>query len=223
MLRSHQVYLYPFEGQLVHEGLGTLLAYRMARESPRSITVTTNDYGLELLSPQPFDASPQLWRKWLAPEHLVDDLSAALNAAELSRRKFREIARIAGLILPNYPGAPASMRQLQASAGLIFDVFREYDPGNLLLTQARREVLDQQLEAGRLMETLERIERLDLILTSPTRLTPLAFPLWASRIQKTQVSTERWSDRISRMIAHLERAADETQRKPGKRAAYAAT
>lgn len=219
--RNHQLYLFPFEGQLVHEGLGTLLAYRMSRESPRTITVTTNDYGLELLSPQPLDATPERWREWLSPQNLIDDLLSALNASELARRKFREIARIAGLVLTNYPGAPASMKQLQASAGLIFDVFREYDPGNLLLLQARREVLDDQLEVGRLLTTLRRIETLDLTLTAPPRLTPLAFPLWASRIQKTQLSTERWSERISRMVVQLEKAADETERPPKVRKKHA--
>ena len=48
-------------------------------------------------------------------------------------------------------------RQTQASAGLIFDVLAEHDAGNMLLAQARREVLERQFEFRRLTASLERI------------------------------------------------------------------
>ena len=100
------------------------------------------------------------------------------------------------------------MRQLQASSELFYDVFREFDPDNLLLEQARREVLERQLEFGRLRSALERIGREQLVLTSPPRVTPLAFPLWAERIQSQQLRSESAVDRIERVARQLERAAD---------------
>jgi ATP-dependent Lhr-like helicase len=200
-------YLFPFEGRAVHEGLSALLAYRLARESPRSITVTSNDYGFELLSAQPLPTDEASWRRVLSADGLLEDLLASLNAAELDRRQFREIARVAGLVFPGYPGMPRDARQLQASSGLLYDVFVRYDPGNLLLDQARREVLDRQLEVARIREALERIARQELMLVPTERLTPLAFPLWADRIQAAHVTTEKWVDRVRRMAAELETAA----------------
>jgi ATP-dependent helicase Lhr and Lhr-like helicase len=203
------LFVFPFEGRVAHEGIGALLAWRFARAEPRSITVTANDYGFELLSAQPLEPTPAEWVRIASADGLLDDLLAALNAAELDRRQFREIARVAGLVFPGYPGMPKSARQLQASSSLFFDVFTRHDPGNLLLDQARREVLDRQLEITRLSRALERMARLEPRLAATERMSPLAFPLWADRMQAQHVSTERWSERVKRMAARLERAADD--------------
>lgn len=206
--RAHQWYLYPFEGRLVHEGLGALLAYRLSQLQPVSVTATVNDYGLELLSPTRVDLTEADWRQLLSPQHLLDDLQACLNAAELARRQFREIARIAGLVVTGYPGASRTVRQIQASSGLIFDVFVEYDRSNLLLAQARREVLERQLESSRLAAALRRLESMRLQMVETPNLSPLAFPLWAGRVQSMRVSSESFSDRIERMALQLQRVAE---------------
>lgn len=199
-------FVFPFGGRLAHEGLGSLLAHRIARRQPVTLTLAVNDYGLELLPAQPLDFDEAGWRALLSPEGLLDDLLGCLNATELARRQFREIARVAGLVFPGYPGAGKSTRQVQASSGLFFDVFRQYEPGHLLLEQARREVLEQQLEVTRLRHLLEQAGRQRLLLQRPARLTPLGFPLWAEMI-RGQVSSEPWLDRVRRMAAQLEQEA----------------
>jgi ATP-dependent Lhr-like helicase len=177
-----------------------------------------NDYGLELLSPTRIALAEEDWRRLLSPEHLVDDLALCLNAAELARRQFREIARIAGLVIMGYPGASRTVRQLQASSGLIFDVFVEYDGENLLLAQARREVLERQLEATRLLAALRRLEKMRLLMVETQHIAPLAFPLWAGRIQAMRVTSEAWGDRIARMASQLEAAAQRSAKKHGRSA-----
>ena len=141
------------------------------------------------------------------------DLLSCLNAAELGRRQFREIARIAGLVFQGYPGSGKSTRQLQSSSGLFYDVFTRYDPENLLLNQARREVLNRQLEVDRLGKTLVEITGMKMVLTKIPRLTPLAFPLWASFTQ-ANVSSEKWADRVRRMALQLEEAATKKEPTP---------
>ena len=149
---------------------------------------------------------PEL-RAALSPDNLVDDLLACLNAAELSKRAFRDIARIAGLVFPGYPGAHKSARQVQASSGLVFDVLTRYDADNLLLGQARREVLERELEFNRVHGALVRIAQQSLCIAQPPRLTPLGFPLWVERVA-SQVTNESWRDRVERMTVQLEKAAD---------------
>jgi ATP-dependent Lhr-like helicase len=209
---GHQWFMYPFEGRAVNEGLAALVAYRITRSIACSITITPNDYGFELLSNEPLELDEPAWRKLLSTDNLLDDLLACLNGGELARRQFRDIARVAGLVFQGYPGAPKSAKQLQASSGLIYDVFTEYDAGNLLLEQARREVLERQLEASRMLRALTRISGQELSIHLTPRLTPLAFPLWAARIQTTHLSSERASTRIERMLAQLERAAGGDER-----------
>jgi ATP-dependent Lhr-like helicase len=143
----------------------------------------------------------------LAAPNVEEDILAGLNAAELGRRQFREIARVAGLVFQGYPGQPQSSRQLQASSGLLWDVFNDYDPGNLLLAQATREVLERQLEASRLSVALARMRGSRALLTDPPRPTPFAFPLMVDMFRE-KLSTEDLETRVARMVAELEKAAD---------------
>ncbi len=200
------LFLYPFAGRHVHLGLASLLAWRMGQRQPLTVSIAVNDYGFELLSATEVD-----WLHWLTPElfsenDLLHDVIASLNASELARRRFREIARIAGLVFSGYPGAQKSARQLQASSGLFFDVFRQYDPGNLLLTQAEEEVLRQELEVERLQHTLQRLQQRRLDVHQVRRATPLAFPLMVERFRESMTS-EKLADRIRRMVAELDKAA----------------
>jgi ATP-dependent Lhr-like helicase len=200
------LFIYPLEGRLVHEGLAALFAYRMSRIRPISFVMSSNDWGMELLSPEEAPLEEALAGGLLSPEHLANDIPASLNAAEMARRQFREIARVAGLVFPGFPRAGKTARQLQASSGLFFDVFMKYEPDNLLLAQAHREVLERQLERSRLGTTLQRLVAAKVVVTTPKRFSPLSFPLLVDRT-RSKVSSEKLSDRIKRMQLALERAA----------------
>lgn len=200
------LFLYPFAGRHVHLGLASLLAWRLSRHTPLTFSIAVNDYGFELLSATEVDWQAQLHAELFSEEHLMDDIMASLNAGELALRRFREIARIAGLVFSGYPGAPKSNRQLQASSGLFFEVFKQYDAGNLLLTQAQEEVLRQELDVARLEHTLQRINQRTLDIHLIKRATPMAFPLLVERMRES-LSSEKLADRIARMVRDLEKAA----------------
>ena len=200
------LFLYPFAGRPVHLGLGALLAWRLARHQPATFSIAVNDYGLELLSPEPVVIDGLLDGTLFEEGDLVADVLASLNAGELALRRFREIARIAGLVFQGFPGAPRSSKQLQASAGLFYEVFRQHDAQNLLLSQAQREVLEQELELGRLRATLIRLRAAQRVCVTLARPGPFAFPLMIERLRE-RVSTETLSDRVARMVGELERAA----------------
>jgi len=203
---GHHLFFFPFEGRLVHEGLAALFAYRISRIRPITFSISSNDYGFELLSPDEAPLDEALASGLLDASALVDDIPASLNATEMARRQFREIARVAGLVFPGFPHSGKTARQLQASSGLFFDVFTRYDAGNMLLAQAHREVLERQLERTRLGHTLARLSKANVIITSPRRTPPLAFPLLVDRARE-RVSSEKLADRIRRMQRTLERAA----------------
>ncbi|WNG55208.1 ligase-associated DNA damage response DEXH box helicase [Archangium gephyra] len=195
---GHHLFLYPFEGRLVHEGLAALLALRLTRLQKATFSLAVNDYGLELLTPSPFPFEEALRPALFTRERLVEDILKSVNLGELARRQFRDVARVAGLVLPGLPGARKSTRQVQASAGLLYDVFARYEPDHLLLAQARREVLEQHFEQVRLVSTLERLEGSPLECIHVPRPTPLGFPLVVERIGAT-VSNESLLERVERM------------------------
>jgi ATP-dependent Lhr-like helicase len=200
------LFFYPFEGRLVHEGMSALLAYRISRLVPITFSMSSNDYGFELLTPAEAPLEDALRSGLLSPGRLLEDIMAALNATEMAKRQFRELARVAGLVFPGLPRSGKTARQLQVSSGLFFDVLQRYDPDNLLLGQATREVLERQLESTRLGRTLERLAVSRVRITTPKRPTPLAFPLLVDRARE-RVSSESLADRIKRMQLALERAA----------------
>lgn len=203
---GHHLYLYPFAGRLVNGALGTLVGYRLAKGRPLSLRVTPNDYGVELFGNTHFELTEEEWQAVLSPENLLDDVLASVNAAELGRHHFREIARVAGLILSGTPGSPPTTKQLQTSSGLLWDVFAKYDPANLLLEQSQREVLERQMDFARLSETIHAMQNRRLLLRRCERLTPLAFPLWADRISHS-VGKEDPAEVLARMLNELEAAA----------------
>jgi ATP-dependent Lhr-like helicase len=200
------LFLYPYAGRSVHLGLASLLAWRIGKHQPNTFSIAVNDYGLELLSATPTDWAASLQQDIFSTEHLLEDVIGSLNAGELAQRRFREIARISGLIFAGFPGAPKSTKQVQASSSLFYDVFRKYDPTNLLLTQAQEEVLRQELEIARLSETLIKLQSKTLQLMHVKRPTPFAIPLLVERFRESN-SSEKLSDRIARMVAELEKAA----------------
>ncbi|MBL0939375.1 MAG: ligase-associated DNA damage response DEXH box helicase [Gemmatimonadaceae bacterium] len=201
---GHHLFVYPFEGRLVHEGLAALCAYRIAQLAPLSFTFSCNDYGFELLSPDPAPLEEALENRLFSTTHLLHDITHSLNAAELARRQFREIARVAGLIFSGYPGQVKSAKQVQASSSLLYDVFVNHDPGNLLVAQARREVLERQLEASRLGRVLERLSHSTVRVVDVERPTPLAFPLMVDMTRAT-LSMEKLADRVRRMTVAAEK------------------
>jgi ATP-dependent Lhr-like helicase len=219
---GHHLYVYPFAGRAVHDGLATLLAHRLAKDEPATFTLSANDYGFELTSRAAVPLHAARLRALLSPDDLLDDLVASVNVSEVARRQFRDIARIAGLVMQGLPGRAKTTRQLQASSGLIYDVLSRYDPGNLLLGQATREVLENQLEARRLRTCLDRLATWEIDLVAPPRLSPLAFPLWAESLQSHVLSTESWEDRVLKMVESLERAAGRESLRAAREARVAA-
>ena len=205
---SH-LFLYPFAGRHVHIGLANLIAWRVAQCQPRTFSMAVNDYGFELLSATEVDwpaLLPQVLKVNDDAQALLHEVLASLNAGELAQRRFREIARVSGLIFQGYPGEKRSNKQLQASSSLFWEVFRKYDPANRLLQQAEQELLAQELEIGRLRASLTRMASQQWVVKSLARPTPFAFPLMVERFRE-QLSNESVADRIARMVEQLERAA----------------
>jgi ATP-dependent Lhr-like helicase len=168
------LFVYPFEGHLTHEGLAALLAYRLSKLKPLTISMAVNDYGFELLSDAEIPLQRSNVKKLIAADNLLEDILQSVNVSEMARRQFREIARIAGLVFQGYPGRPKKNSQIQASSSLIFNVFKRYDPDNFLVAQANREVLENQLEHQRLTATLNKMSASQIRIVDARHPTPLA-------------------------------------------------
>lgn len=197
------LFVFPFEGKLVHEGMSAVIAFRLSRIRNASFSIASNEYGFELLSDTSFDIPSAIENGLFGSKGLMEDIQNGINVTEMARRKFRDIASIAGLVFPGYPGRPVKSKHLQASSGLFFSVFQEYDPDNLLLKEAFDEVYDFQLEYARMQQVFERIETNHIVLKMPAKLTPFAFPVFAESFRE-RYSNEDWQSRLEKLKSQLE-------------------
>jgi len=218
---GHHLLFYPFEGRLVHEGMASLLAYRISKIKSASFSIAMNDYGFELLTDDEVPIREILEdADFFSIDNLLDDIQHSLNANEMARRRFRDIAHIGGLVFTGYPGQQVKNKHLQASTSLLFEVFSEYEPDNLLVRQAYNEALAFQLEEFRLRLALQRISKQSIILKTIERPTPFAFPIMVDSLGREKLTTETLEERISKMARRygaegVKDVENKRSRKPG--------
>ncbi len=200
---GHHLFVYPFEGRLVHEGMAAILSYRLSQLKPMTFSYAMNDYGFELLSDTEIPIEDAINNNLFTEENLIVDIYKSINSGELARRRFRPIAKISGLIFTGYPGKYKTSRNLQASAQLLFDVFSKYEPESLLIKQAYEEMLQFQLEEFRLRKALARIRKQKIIITYPGKPTPFAFPIMVDSMRE-KMSSEKLEDRVKKMQIKFE-------------------
>ena len=197
---------YPFEGYAIHEAMANLMAYRISLIFPISFSMSFNDYGFELLSDQAFSPEAFLDNDLFTPKYLFDDLAKSINISEMARRRFRDIALISGLVFQGYPNKPVKSKHLQSGSQLFFEVFKDYEPDNLLYQQAVEETFDHGMERGRMQLVFEELEQKTIVWKNCSQPTPFSFPLITDRI-RSKLSSETVEDRIKKMYLKLEKAA----------------
>jgi ATP-dependent Lhr-like helicase len=158
-----------------------------------------NDYGFELFSDKEIPVREDNLHQILTRDNLMTDVISSINAAEMARRKFRDIAVISGMVVQNFPGKQRSNKALQSSAGLLFKVLEDYDPNHFLVRQAYTEVFNMQLQEQRLVEAFKRIEKSKIILKYSNTFTPLSFPIKIDSLRQT-LSSESLDARIKKLL-----------------------
>ncbi|MBK1896570.1 ligase-associated DNA damage response DEXH box helicase [Chryseobacterium paridis] len=201
---GYHLFMYPFEGRLVHEVMAALIAFRISKLAPISFSMAMNDYGFELFSDKEIPLNEDNLQKILTRDNLMVDVISSINSAEMARRKFRDIAVISGMVIQNFPGQQRSNKALQSSAGLIFKVLEDYDPNHFLVRQAYTEVFNMQLQEQRLVEAFKRIEKSKIILKYSNTFTPLSFPIKVDSLRQT-LSSEGLDARIQRLIRQVDK------------------
>jgi len=195
---GHHLFFFPFEGRLANEGLASIFAYRISKITKISFSIAMNDYGFELLSDKEIPLEEALENGLLSEKNLINDINNGINATEMERRKFREIASISGMIFQGFPGKKLSNKNIQASTRLIFDVLKQYDFKNLLLKQAHDEVFRDQLEVERIVSALKRINKQSLLIKQIDKPSPFSFPIMVDRLRE-KMSNETIEERIKKM------------------------
>lgn len=200
---GYHLFFYPFEGRMMHELMSALIAYRISQSFPVSLNMAMNDYGFEILSDIPISAEEIIEEDIFSLQNIKEDILHCVNESEMSRRKFREIASIAGLVFQGYPGKPTTFKHIQANSGLLFQVFEQYDPENLLLKQAREEALNQQMEQEMFIQAIKKLNQQQIVVKHPSQFTPFSFPIMVDRLSRTSISSESMEDKVAKILAQM--------------------
>lgn len=201
---GYHLFFYPFEGRMIHELMSALIAYRISQRYPVSLNMAMNDYGFELLSDVFLSPEEIMEEDIFSLKNIDQDILHCVNESEMSRRKFREIAGIAGLVFQGYPGKPTTFKHIQANSSLLFQVFETYDPDNLLLKQAHLEALNQQMEQEKFVRAMQKINEMEIVIKHPVQFTPFSFPLMVDRLSRTNISSETIEDKVAKILAQME-------------------
>lgn len=202
---GYHLLIYPFEGRQIHEALSAVLAYRISQLVKITFSISMNDYGFELLSDVPIPVNEDNISYLLNADNLLLDIQKSVNCTEMAKRRFRDIAVIGGLVFQGKPGEQIKARHLQSNTGLLFQVFSEYEPNNILLLQAYKEVIEYQMEEVRLRTALARIQDNPIIFKRPTQFTPLSFPIIVDGLNRNNLSSEKMEEKIKRLQKSLKK------------------
>lgn len=192
------LFIFPFEGRLVHEALASILSVRLSHLTKVTLSFAVNEYGLEILAPADFDFQEFDMKELLSLKNLSLDIQKSLNMTQLAKKQFREIAQVSGLIYQNQARERRTMKNLQMSSSLLFDVFQAYEPDQPLYRQSYDEVKFFQFQEDRLVKVLKQLEGVPFDYYKTSRPSPLAFPLIIERIG-SRVSSETLQERLQRM------------------------
>lgn len=201
---GYHIFIYPFDGRLVHEGMATILSYRISLLTPVSFSISMNDYGFELLSDQDIQVEELIDNNLFSEEFVYEDAIRSINSSQMAQRRFRDIASIAGLVFTGYPGKEKKTRHLQASSQLFFKVFEENEERNLLLLQAYDEVIHFELEITRQQAAFRRIGTQKIVVTYPTKPTPFCFAIMVARFREFY-SNEPIELRVEKLLKQIEK------------------
>ena len=195
------LFVFTLDGKFVNEGIAFLWAFRFAKRKESTFSITANDFGFSLTTSQNYDFTiiKNEFDYFLGRENLEKDLENAINFSELTKRRFKSIAQISGLINQNNPNRTKTASQLQISSSLFYDVFTKYEKDHLLIKQAFQEVKRYQLENNRITNTLERLSNLKILLNETKTPSPFAFPLLVERLKNT-LSNESIEKRVEKLI-----------------------
>ena len=200
------LFVFTLDGKFVNEGIAFLWALRFARKKQSTFSITTNDFGFGLTTTEDYDFSiiSKDSSYFFESKNLEEDLEKAINFSELTKRRFKNIAQISGLVNQNNINKSKTSNQLQISSSLFFDVFKRYEKDHLLIKQAYREVKEFQLENKRINKSLERLSNLKIILNKTKMPSPFAFPLLVERLKNT-LSNEPIEKRVEKLVKKFSR------------------
>jgi ATP-dependent helicase Lhr and Lhr-like helicase len=171
-------------GRAANEALSRVLALRLSRLRGGNAIATPDDYGFVLtVRPEQIFTEAEL-PTLLSPTNFAEDLDTALSRSDLLKYHFRNAAQTGMMVYRNFFGEQKSLRKVQWSAEVIFNVLQQYEPDHILLREARRDAVHTYIDLESAARFLDTMRNKPIRLRSVNRVPPLSFALFATKIKE---------------------------------------
>lgn len=171
-------------GRAANDALSRVIALRLSRLRGGNAVATPDDYGfvLTVSAEQRFSAEdlPQLIR----PENFAAELDESLLRSDLLKYHFRNAAQTGMMVYRNFFGEQKSVRKLQWSAEVIFNVLQQYESDHVLLREARRDAVHTYLDVDGALSYLRTIASKPARIVPVKQVPPLSFAMFATKIKE---------------------------------------
>ena len=175
------LFIYPFCGRAANQAIAMSLTYAITKQYKCTSAMTVNDYGLMIQVDKDINLKTFNFNKFITLESIRDLSYKSFNQNEMVLQEFRQICLISGLIYKGMPGRLKTGRYTQSSVRILFDIFKEYDPTNLLLKQARDIIFHAQLFPKQLEDRLQIINN-NILIKYPKKISPFGYTLYQEQL-----------------------------------------
>jgi ATP-dependent helicase Lhr and Lhr-like helicase len=184
MPQARHYFFHCLVGRAANEALSRVLALRLSRLRGGNAIATPDDYGfvLTVTADQHF-SEPEL-PILLNPTDFAKDLEESLSRSDLLKYHFRNAAQTGLMVYRNFLGEQKSVRKLQWSAEVIFNVLSQHEPDHILLREARRDAVHTYLDLDAAEAYLQRMQTSPARIKTVWRVPPLSFALFVTKIKE---------------------------------------
>jgi ATP-dependent Lhr-like helicase len=171
-------------GRAANDALARVITHRMSLARSGNAIATPHDYGFVLTVGRRQRFAEADLPALLRVEGFDEALDEGLRQSEMLKYHFRNAAQTGLMVYRNHFDRQKSVRKLQWSSEVIFNVLREHEPEHILLREARRDALRTFIDAegGRafLSSQANKPVRLRRVPIVP----PLSFAMYATKIKE---------------------------------------
>ncbi len=181
---SRHYFFHTLVGRAANEALSRVVALRISRIRGGNAVATPDDYGFVLtVTPQQHFTSDEL-PALLSMQGFARDLDESLSRSHLLKYHFRNAAQAGMMVYRNYFGEQKSVRKLQWSAEVIFNVLAQYEPDHVLMREAKRDAVHTYIDIDGAIAFLVRAAQKPMRIRQVDRVPPLSFALFVTKIKE---------------------------------------
>jgi ATP-dependent Lhr-like helicase len=182
--RAIHYFFHSLIGRASNDAVARIVTQRLSKLRGGNAVATPHDYGFVLTVEKRQRFTEQEIPALLNPEGCELALDESLRQSEMLKYHFRNAAQTGLMVYRNFFNQHKSVRKLQWSSEVIFNVLQQYEPEHVLMREARRDTLRVYIDAEGAQAYLEAQAKRPVRLRQLSRVLPLSFAMYATRIKE---------------------------------------